>query len=79
MSGYDVDAHAYDEPRYEDVVERIRAYGRAPDCDGSSRCGATVHVHGCYSSSREAYELDDPKHPDHSETLVDIWDSRESK
>ena len=26
---------------------------------------------------RDAYEIDDPKHPDHYETLVDIWDNRE--
>lgn len=27
----------------------------------------------------DAYEIDDPKHPDHYETLVDIWDNREGK
>jgi len=27
--------------------------------------------------AREAYELDDPKHPDHYEHLVDIWDNRD--
>jgi hypothetical protein len=79
VSGYDVDAHAFDEPRYEDVVERIRAYGwpafenreELPFVRGEP-------IDPAYDA-REAYELDDPKHPDHYETLVDIWDSRDGK
>ena len=61
------DAHAFDECRHDDLVARIRAYGRDDDPRDEAY------------DAREAYELDDPKHPDHYETLVDMWDSREGK
>ena len=30
-----------------------------------------------YSAYADAYEITDPKHPDHYEALVDVWDNRE--
>lgn len=63
MSDYDVEAHANDEVRHEEFIARIAAYGAPEELD------AAYDV-------REAYGLDDPKHPDHYERLVDIWDAR---
>lgn len=29
--------------------------------------------------AREAYDISDPKHPDHHDTYADVWDNREGK
>ena len=54
-----------DETRHEEFVARIRAYGRDDD-----------RVDPAYDA-REAYEPDNPKHPDFYEAHVAAWDNRD--
>ena len=60
---HDVDAHANDEVRFEELLERANAY--------VTRRLVDALLYG------DAYEPDDPKSDLYYERMVDVWDGRE--
>ena len=81
MSEPDWDAGT--ESRYEahraqvsDLCERCRDNVVVENDDFCRSC--IVEVEGAMFEAEEgAYDLSDPKHPRHYETMVDAWDNRE--
>ena len=64
--------------RIEEHRDRVAGFeyehGRPLILDRHGNCAICGEPLDPAYDAREAYELDDPKHPDHYETLVDIAD-----